>query len=144
MRPVNELARLVRGNNAAEIVKDIEESPEILRVPDDAGVPLVHVLALTNQLGAVKSQLDLQTLETTWGPGWTVAHTAAKTRALEPLTALLEKHEHLLVWGANNDDTPVHIAAKHANLDQLKDLLKDPSRLAVQRNGPRISDSELS
>jgi len=49
----------------------------------------VHVLALTNQLGAVKSQLDLQTLETTWGPGWTVAHMAAKARALECSLCLL-------------------------------------------------------
>jgi ankyrin repeat protein len=134
MRPVNELARLVRSNKAAEIVKDVEESPAILRAVDDAGVPLVHVLALTNQLTVVKSNLDLETLETTWGPGWTVAHTAAQTRGLEPLIDLLDKHEHLLVWGANNDETPVHIAAKHANLDQLHNLLKDPSRLAIYNN----------
>jgi len=134
MRPVNELARLVRSNKAAEIVKDVEESPTILRSVDDAGVPLVHVLALTNQLAIVKSNLDLETLETTWGPGWTVAHTAAQTRGLDPLLAMLEKNEHLLVWGANNDDTPVHIAAKHCNLDQIHSLLKDPSRLAIYNN----------
>lgn len=131
MRPINELARLVRNNRADAIAKDVEESPAILRAVDEAGVPLVHVLALTNQLSSIKSHLDLETLETTWGPGWTVAHTAAQTRGLEPLVALLEKHDHLLVWGANNDETPVHIAAKHANLDQIQSLLKDPSRLAI-------------
>jgi ankyrin repeat protein len=131
MRSITELAGLIRNNKAQEIYRDVEESPMILRQPDDAGVPLVHVLALTNQLASVQPFLGQETLETVWGPGWTVAHSAAKTRALEPLTALLEKHEHLLVWGANNGDTPVHIAAKHGNLDQIHALLNDPSRLAV-------------
>jgi len=114
----------------ASIRDDLALNPKLLTQTDNTAMPIVHLLAMSGQLADVKQLLTVAVLETVWGPGWTVPHVAAQTRCLDAIVEQLANHEHLLYWGDESGNTPVHLAARNGTLYQLGKLLEDPSRLA--------------
>jgi len=127
-----ELALGIREAGVGKLPASILEAinPLTLIEKDAIGVPIVHLLALTGHLAEVKEHLTVNILETVWGPGWTVPHTAAQTRCLDVIIEHLTEHEHLLHWEDNTGNTPVHLAAMFGTIFSLGDLLLNPSCLA--------------
>jgi hypothetical protein len=111
------LAQRVRDGEAEQVAAHITAAE--LHQIDNAGVPLVHQFALQGKLSAIAGKLTPKLLETTWGPGWTVAHTAAAVGDAAPLKKALQKNKHLLYWADQQGQTPLHIAALHGHLDQF-------------------------
>ena len=130
---INEISTLVRSGKIAQAVDLIGNRTQVLTADDEFGVPLAHLFALAGELGALKHVLNQSALETLWGPNWTVAHVAAATGFLDALERPLARVRHLLYWPDAWGNSPVHIAARHGNLQQITHLLETPH--LVQRNG---------
>jgi hypothetical protein len=122
-------AQLVRDGKGEQIAGGLTE--KALQNEDNAGVPLVHLFALYKQLHLIKGKLTSKLVTTTWGPGWTVAHTAAVAGNPAPLNEVLSKRRHILYWPDQHGQTPVHLAALHKSLDQFD---VKPSHLTIRDN----------
>jgi ankyrin repeat protein len=123
------LSQQIRNGEGELVAQNI--TAKELQQPDNAGIPLVHQFALQQQLGLIEGKLTTKTLETIWGPGWTVAHTAAAVGDAIPLKASLRKNKHLLYWSDQHGQTPLHLAALHACLDHFE---VEAFQLAIRDN----------
>ena len=128
---IHDVATAIKNGQADQAARIISNSAMLIEA-DDSGIPLVHLFALMGEIHPIRERLNPAVLETVWGPSWTVVHTAAVTGCLDALVGSLKKNKHLLHWGDDWGNSPVHIAARHGNLTQLETFV-DASHL-VQRN----------
>jgi RNA polymerase sigma factor for flagellar operon FliA len=112
----------------------IIKNPESLSCRDGSGVVLAHLVTGAGALPAIQVKFSLEVLELTNERGWTVAHVAAARGSLAPLAESLGQYPHLLHWEDHQGETPVHLAARAANLGQINwqqhySALSHPNRL---------------
>ena len=143
MKTVQLLANDLRRRVQSPGLSAALHRPATLLARDAAGVPLIHLVVLTERLTQVPTRyLRVKVLEAVWGPGWTTVHAAALQGSCGHLTPLLRQpaYAHLLHWVDQAGDTPVHLAARHGLLEQFGDLFADPSLLA---HGNRLAQTPV-
>ncbi len=122
----------------------IRANPEFLKQKDGAGIYLAHLAAAAGILGEVRGQMSRDVLELTDERGWTVAHYAAARGNLRDLAEIFQQHPYLLEWEDWAQETPVHVAARTASLQQVdwkrhystlshpNHLLESPAHIAAR------------